>query len=266
MKTQIDYDFLVTTIGHVAERLPNPEWKVSNLIHTDLYILAYAIDGEATYFFNNNSYKVKKGDIIFFKKGFLHSAFSNPQNPWHFYTISFNVEFADEWSKSNFESFSHILSSPNSYRMNSLMSGLNNIWTGKRPGYLIKSRSFIMDMLYYLIKDNNSASWDTTHYQTIEKIANMIQSNHTNNYSVEELAKLSGLSPSHFRLLFKKITGFTTVQYQNHIRINKARDLLISGNCNVSEASLTVGYHDIYYFSRLFKKKTGMNPSEYIKR
>ena len=142
MKTQNDYDFLVTTIGHVAERLPDPEWKVSNLIHTDLYILAYAIDGEATYFFNNNSYKVQKVISYFFSKGFLHFTFSNPQNSWHFYTISFNVEFADEWSKSNFKNLSHIISSPNSYRMTSLMSGLNNIWTGKRPGYLIKSRSF----------------------------------------------------------------------------------------------------------------------------
>jgi AraC-like DNA-binding protein len=85
-------------------------------------------------------------------------------------------------------------------------------------------------------------------------------------YSIEELAELADISPSYFRNLFKRVTGLTVTQYKNRIKISKARDLILSGKCNVTEAAKTVGFNNIYYFSRLFKKITCANPSDFIKR
>jgi len=94
----------------------------------------------------------------------------------------------------------------------------------------------------------------------------MIQENYQKNFSIEELTQYSGLSPSYFRRLFKKATGLTPLQYQNYIKINKAKDLLLSGECNVSEAAFSVGFDNVHYFSRIFKKIAGVNPSHYLKR
>ncbi|WP_281287048.1 helix-turn-helix domain-containing protein [Paenibacillus hemerocallicola] len=90
--------------------------------------------------------------------------------------------------------------------------------------------------------------------------------NYSKNYSVDEICQMIGYSTSHFQLIFKKVTGITIIQYQNEIKIKKARDLLQYGNCNVTEAALQVGFNDMNYFSRLYKKMTGHNPSEYLKR
>ena len=75
---------------------------------------------------------------------------------------------------------------------------------------------------------------------------------------------MTGLSSSHFRMLFKEFTGLSAVQFQNRLKIDKAKDLILSGSCNVTEAASAVGFDNVYYFSRLFRKLTGKNPSEYL--
>jgi len=80
---------------------------------------------------------------------------------------------------------------------------------------------------------------------------------------LEELAEQVGLSPSRFRTLFKALTGHSVVRYQNWVRVNKAKDLLLSGEYSVAQAAAEVGFHDTYYFSRLFRKMTGYAPSHY---
>ncbi|HHV97854.1 MAG TPA: helix-turn-helix transcriptional regulator [Clostridiaceae bacterium] len=61
------------------------------------------------------------------------------------------------------------------------------------------------------------------------------------------------------------ILTFYTCCYTYYIKINKAKDLLLSGECNVSEAAFSVGFENVHYFSRTFKKITGVNPSKYLK-
>ena len=74
------------------------------------------------------------------------------------------------------------------------------------------------------------------------------------------------VSPCFYRMLFKRFTGYSTVQYQNYIKITHAQDLLKTGNLRVTEVANMVGIRDIYYFSRLFKQMTGISPSDLCKK
>ncbi len=51
-----------------------------------------------------------------------------------------------------------------------------------------------------------------------------------------------------------------------NLRIENARDLLLSGEVNVTEAAELSGFEDIYYFSTLFKKKTGTTPTQLLRK
>lgn len=62
---------------------------------------------------------------------------------------------------------------------------------------------------------------------------------------------------------FKKATGQTILAYVNGVRIEKARQLLRDRYASVSEIAEKTGFHDVYYFSRVFKKYTGCPPSRY---
>ncbi|MDF2921735.1 MAG: AraC family transcriptional regulator [Paenibacillaceae bacterium] len=259
-----DYDFQVISINHVAKSKPNPEWRYDKANPGPNYVLAYCMDGEAFYYFDGRMHVVEKGDVLFFPKESLRTARSNPDNPWTYYTISFDLGFGDETSQAYLNSIEWILRHHNLAMLQPQFSELYHVWTGKRSGYRVRCKGLLMEILYRMLKERDRSRFNSVQYQAIEKTISLIQSDYTRSYSIEELARHAKLSPSHFRLLFKQITGMTSVQYHNYIRIHKAKDLLLSGECNVTEAALQVGFQDIFYFSRLFKKTLGLNPSTLI--
>jgi AraC-like DNA-binding protein len=82
----------------------------------------------------------------------------------------------------------------------------------------------------------------------------------------DQLARNLGLSLSGFRKQFRKITGLPPGQYLQQIKINKACELLRQTGLSVGEISIRLGFESIYYFSRIFKQKTGLAPSDYRKQ
>lgn len=81
-----------------------------------------------------------------------------------------------------------------------------------------------------------------------------------------QLARQLGLSLSGFRKQFRKVTGVPPGQYQQQIRINKACELLRQTVLPIGEIATRLGFESIFYFSRIFKHKTGLSPSDYRKR
>lgn len=79
----------------------------------------------------------------------------------------------------------------------------------------------------------------------------------------EKIAKNLGMGYSLFRKKFKEYTGVSPAQYQIQLRINKAKDLLITTNQSFKELAHNLGFESADYFFRLFKQKTGFTPSEF---
>lgn len=247
----------------VVEREANPLWTYSGKPSENHCIIGYAKSGKAYYNVNGRSITVSKGNVLFFAMDQDHRAQSDPDDPWSFYSISFSVDFKNEYSKDFFMNLPNVFRCSDSLKLSSDFSELNRTWTTKPKGYRLKCRSLILDIIYIILTDEDRRRFSSAHFERISEIIDMIREDFTKNWSVSELSALSGLSQSHFRLLFKQMTGLTTVQFQNDLRIDKAKDLLLSKSCNVTEAAYAVGFNDVYYFSRLFKKRTGRNPSEF---
>ncbi len=91
-----------------------------------------------------------------------------------------------------------------------------------------------------------------------------IEKNYGNtNISVKLISDSLGLSESHLSHMFKKETDYTINAYITRYRIRAAINMLQSGNYKVYEVAEKVGYKDITYFSTIFKKITGMSPSDF---
>ena len=82
----------------------------------------------------------------------------------------------------------------------------------------------------------------------------------------QSLAAELGISYSAFRHHFKQLTGLPPGQFQIQIRLNKARRLLRNSPLSIAAIADRLGFESIYYFSRLFKKKTGLSPLAYRKQ
>jgi transcriptional regulator GlxA family with amidase domain len=81
--------------------------------------------------------------------------------------------------------------------------------------------------------------------------------------TVETIGEKLGVGLERFYEAFKAYTGMTPYQYFIQLKINKAKDLLDREEASVKEVAFALGFEDPYYFSRLFKKKTGVAPSDW---
>ena len=97
----------------------------------------------------------------------------------------------------------------------------------------------------------------------IREAQNHILMNATVSIDFAHLASALGIGYSTFRHRFKQQTGISPAQFQNSIRINRAQDLLSSTDLSVSEIAAQTGFDTVYYFSRHFKKSTGLTPKAY---
>jgi two-component system, response regulator YesN len=80
---------------------------------------------------------------------------------------------------------------------------------------------------------------------------------------LNEVAARVNLSPSHFSVVFSQENCQTFKEYLTEIRIRKAKELLRTTSLGATEISLQIGYSDPHYFSYVFKKNTGMSPTEF---
>ena len=95
----------------------------------------------------------------------------------------------------------------------------------------------------------------------INKVIDVLEQNYNQEIDVDNLAKEVNLSVSSFYLLFKDVTSDTPVQYLKKIRLNKAKEMIITQNAKAYVAALEVGYQSVSQFSREFKRYFGVTPA-----
>ncbi|MBN2509442.1 MAG: helix-turn-helix transcriptional regulator [Spirochaetales bacterium] len=98
---------------------------------------------------------------------------------------------------------------------------------------------------------------------TIRDVAAYIDTHFEDQFSLEDLAGRCRLNPSYFSLCFKQEMGIPLFEYINQARIKKACSLLKNTKRPVTEIAFEVGYNNITFFNRYFKRIAGMTPREY---
>lgn len=81
--------------------------------------------------------------------------------------------------------------------------------------------------------------------------------------TLEQVAREMGITPNYFSALFKQNTGDSFINYLTNVRISHAKELLKGGAYKTYEIAMHCGYENSTYFSTIFKRRTGVSPSEY---
>jgi two-component system response regulator YesN len=100
----------------------------------------------------------------------------------------------------------------------------------------------------------------------IGKVKEYMQANLKNDITREDIANHVYLNPDYLTRIFKKATGLSIIEYLTDARIKKSIVLLNDSNLPISTVAIEVGYDNLTYFSKLFKKAIGSSPSEFRKQ
>lgn len=259
-------DFTVTKIGHIHFRMSNPQWNFVDLVNPDHFILAYAESGKAHYLLEGQDVTISQDQLVFFQMGEPHTAWADPEDPWRYFSLAFDLLFLDEETRERITTAKTLHTPRNRLRCRNLLFAIYWTWTNQKPGYHLEVRSLLMALLKEIFCSTEEIALTDIQQFRMQKAISYIHENLAQNCSVSELARIAGFSESHFSKLFRSMTGQSVITYQNMIRLNQAQSLIQLGDCNVSEAAAAVGFRDIYYFSRLYKKMMGSPPSGAVKK
>jgi two-component system response regulator YesN len=106
--------------------------------------------------------------------------------------------------------------------------------------------------------------------KNIDPITSIMRYIHENyddiDLSLPDISKNTYLSPTYICKIFKDQTGTTINKYIAEYRLNKAKELLKDNNITINDIAAQVGYGDGNYFTKIFKKETGLTPSEFRKK
>ena len=96
--------------------------------------------------------------------------------------------------------------------------------------------------------------------ELIDKITQYISQHYAQSINIEDLAHRFGLSSQYLRTIFHRATNMTPIQFIVEMRIKNAEELLTTSDMKIEAIAEKVGFSNQYYFSRCFKRRTGMSP------
>ena len=144
-------------------------------------------------------------------------------------------------------------------------------FTSEGLNYKELLRLYLCELLlkiHRFYKLNHTAEHSETskyRHQLIPDCIEYLRNHYAQKITIEELSNNFFLSKSYLSSLFKKATGSGVVEYLQHIRIDKACELLVETDLSITEISTMVGYTDYRFFNKSFKKITGCTANEYRK-
>jgi AraC-like DNA-binding protein len=91
----------------------------------------------------------------------------------------------------------------------------------------------------------------------------MLENNYTEHWTISRISRIASMAPSTLLPVFRKVTGYSPIDYLIQIRLAKGAEMLLKTQLPVSEIAQKCGFPDSNYFSRQFRKRYTLSPKEY---
>jgi AraC-like DNA-binding protein len=228
--------------------------------------LVYITEGEGLFGSGGQSYAVKPGSIMLILPGLRHFYKPLSETGWHEYWAGFKGGYFSTLLDEGRFSPDHVFFEIGLH--DSILSIFDQIFDevrGQRPLYQLKTCALIMSLIAEVLTRERRKDQPNFYEKIVAKAKYLMESNVYGDIDLSNISEQLGISTSRLNEIFKTYTSMTPYQYYIHIKIHKAESLLEQEDIPVKEAAYKMGFEDQYYFSRLFKSKTGVSPSEWKK-
>jgi AraC-like DNA-binding protein/mannose-6-phosphate isomerase-like protein (cupin superfamily) len=243
----------------------------------DIYHIVLYLDGEGQIFWKDQMVNIRKGALFLCSPGINHHFYPNKKRPFKYIELTFSMKAKDNQLlkvpfSSVFSNYSGInltainfplqLNARQMWQVEQCFSEIfKNLNSSKQLHWFLVYTA-IAKLFGFLIEEIYVGE-DLGEKSSIDIAKNYIDQNFHKNRSIEYISKKGGMSKGHFQRQFKKKFGLSPIAYQNQVRVDVAKRLLVETSLNISEISERIGLENPHYFSRLFKNTCGMSPKKY---
>lgn len=250
----------------------------------DSFLLMYVRSGQLTVEYDDKKENVRAGSFVLLDCYKKHAYYSD--TGWESIWCHFDGPVARSYFNLVIESAGHVFSLPNPY---TVVQKLTEIYRVFANGEAIRE-AFLSRLLTDILTEillaapagkvpvqaeivnsskvdamHSANDWSEVQVSSMEGIISYIHEHFAEALTVNQLAKMAGLSQYYFIRLFKKTLSYTPHEYIINIRISTAKYLLTTTQLSVKEICFITGFSSESAFCTAFKKHTGLAPAEYRK-
>jgi AraC-like DNA-binding protein/mannose-6-phosphate isomerase-like protein (cupin superfamily) len=257
----------------------------------EFFELAYIAEGSGEHQYNKGAYHpIKPGDVFIIEPDIEHAYRVRA----HEKAVIYNVLFIPSLLRDELDTMSAMtpfvdffyvepllrndlrfntrltLQAKQQVQMRAILDGLILEQQNKNLGYQIMVKTEMIQLFVFLSRCYQQmdlpVKMQESDEQTIYHIREFIHRHFKQPLTLDQISRISRMSPSVFSVKFKQYTGQTLIEYRNEIRLNFAKEALLHTNDKVLNIAQEVGFDDLSFFNKQFKKKIGLSPGEYRKQ
>ena len=235
---------------------------------TPEHILIYCIDGSGYIKINGQAYQLSPNTFFVIEGWQQHTYWASEPDPWSIYWLHFGGERSILFQK-HFNKVNDIKPSGNSRTddrirlFNEILTVLESGLTKENIEYTNLWLSSLLTTFFYIETFCNAKGFRDS--DPVEHSILFMQNNINKLLKMDDIAKRVNLSASHLSKLFRNKTGTSPMDYFINLKMQEGIRLMTNRSMRIKEVAFNLGYNDPFYFTRIFTKHIGVNPTSFLR-
>lgn len=250
----------------------------------DFFEITYIYKGKGIFHFEGKRYDASEGDIFVIGNTEFHRLEAYYNEPLKTIDLYFLPDFVYSVGQNSFDLeylrpfLDHSTEFRNKIPAGDFNSGLvlriiEKIYREKverKDFYQLAVKNYLAQILLLILRHFRKFSSDLLEYtkrrrdiERLKKVFSFLQQHYQEGISLDFVAEIACMSPCYFCKFFKKVTGSTLMDYVFRLRIDRAKELLLSSDLTITEIAYDTGFESHSYFDRIFRRFTKLSPHDY---
>ena len=237
--------------------------------HEDMAVFFFILSGAGTATIGTTTYTLDKGDIVLVNSGVLH----NLEDAIDCEAVQLGIKnlYLKDLGRNHIikDTISPVVKSGRYYELvRSYILALLTLAPEGKSERIAHSATHIMEGLLYVLEDlilSHATQHQKQDYNLGLQIKEYIDEHYLENLKLSDMAAALHINSYYLSHVFKKMLGYSPIQYMTRRRIGEAQNLLLSTNLTVTEIAMRCGYNNSNYFQVVFNNIAGMPPGKYRK-
>jgi len=208
--------------------------------------------------------EVSAGDLFLLFPGVRHAYHPKKETGWNEYWVGFAGEHAYRlWHNGLFSPERPLHHVGINSEVTADFEQIVQLCRQQTPGFQFRLGALILQLLAHIHVAETTSRTEHGDSAAVQRARQIMREHVDTGIGIPELAARVGIGYTRLLEIFRQYTGLTPYQYFLQLRVHRAKELLQNPALSIKEVAAALNFDNQYYFSRVFKKKTDMSPSQW---